>query len=382
MEDARGAIHSAAAAVAGLAIAFLAGFAAVQGESPRGFALPVLVLVLLVAAGAWWRTRPGRDRATLEFADVEVGESRWVREGNVFNHDWKGVPVVFSLVNPRGNARARAIRPTVTVRDPEGVVLAGPTNARWSNPQSPRNEEVERDIPSNDAPVGVDTVIQPVGGDKFWLVTDENLRLGLKATTAIEAADFQVTVSVKGENVVEMSHTVRVRLGFPNPWLGDEEPVDTMLPPTPPEPEPEPTVEPAPDPDPEPDPRDESAAADQAPPSPRPRPRLKSPGLMGELEVKRDEGYKLLSALKGGAVTIWQYDRAPTADDVESWTVNVEHLLRDDTKLLYLFKYKPLAPRAIASVQDLVAAMLGRNAAAAADLERLLVQLDKVIEAI
>jgi hypothetical protein len=151
----------------------------------------------------------------------------------VFNEDWTGVPIVFNLVNPRGCVRARAIRPTVTVRDPDGVVLAGPANARWSNPQPPRTEEVERDIPANGAPVAIDSVVQPVGGDRFWLVTDENLRLGLKATKAIDAHDLRVTVSIQGENVPETSETVRVRLGFPDPAVGDEEPLDTLLPPDP-----------------------------------------------------------------------------------------------------------------------------------------------------
>ncbi len=173
------------------------------------------------------------EEARVEFAAVEVAKERWVREANVFLNDWKGAPIVFSLINPRGGPRARAVRPVVTVRDPDGAVLAGPANARWANPIPPAKEEVERDIPANGAPVAIDTVIQPVAGDKFWLVTDENLRIGLKGSEAIESVDFQVTVSIQGENVAETSHTVRVRLGFPLPAVGDDEPTDTRLPPSP-----------------------------------------------------------------------------------------------------------------------------------------------------
>lgn len=79
-----------------------------------------------------------------------------------------------------------------------------------------------------------------------------------------------------------------------------------------------------------------------------------------------------------------KYDRIAKPEDVESWSANVEHLLRDKPKMLYLFKYKPLTPQAISlsSVQDLARAFLGQDAAAAADMERLLAQLDKVIEAL
>lgn len=173
------------------------------------------------------------EEAQVQFANVEIGASRWIREPNVFNEDWKGVPIVFNLINPQGSVRARAIRPTVTVRDPDGVVLAGPANARWSNPQPPRTEEVERDIPANGAPVAIDSVVQPVGGDRFWLVTDENLRLGLKATKAIDAPDLRVTVSIQGENVPQASQTVQVQLGFPDPTVGDEKSANTLLPPEP-----------------------------------------------------------------------------------------------------------------------------------------------------
>ena len=164
------------------------------------------VLTKVEAAITELRERQGTtalpiEEAQVHFASVEVGTSRWIREPNVFNEDWRGVPIVFNLINPRGGVGARAIRPTVLVRDPDGVVLAGPANARWSNPQPPKTEEVERDIPSNGALVAIDSVVQPIGGDRFWLVTDENLRLGLKATKAIDAHDLCVTISIQGENV-------------------------------------------------------------------------------------------------------------------------------------------------------------------------------------
>ena len=173
---------------------------------------------------------PGED-ADLKFGSVEVAEPRHLDEPNAFQESWQGCPVTFNLINPQGGTRARAVRPTVTVTDPDGKVLAGPANARWANSQPPNTAEVERDIPANGAPVAIDTVIQPVGGDKFWLVTDEGLRKGLKGgTAAIDAVDLRVTVSVIGENVPKTAETVRVRLGFPKPALGDEEPSDTLLP--------------------------------------------------------------------------------------------------------------------------------------------------------
>lgn len=129
------------------------------------------------------RERLGRrkDGAALFFDSIEVAKSRAIHEDNVFVDDWNGAPVVFNIVNPQGAARARDVRPTVTVKDPQGNVLAGPTNGRWANPQAPKKEEVERDIPANGAPVAIDTVIQEVAGDGFWLVTDEGLRIGLKS---------------------------------------------------------------------------------------------------------------------------------------------------------------------------------------------------------
>jgi hypothetical protein len=318
------------------------------------------------------------ETARIGFDRVEVGESRTFREENVFHESWSGVPVVFDIVNPQGGPRARAVRPTVTVKDQAGAVLAGPVNARWSNPQPPRAEEMERDIPANGAPVGIDTLVQEVGGDRFWLVTDEALRAGLKSTgSAIPETDVLVTLSIQGENLPMISETVRVRLGFPGPAIGEEAPDDTILAPQAREPEEDSTpalaistraseseeevVEP------------ESAEAPSRPRVPR------SFGLKGELEAERDEGYKLLSALKGGLVASWRYDRVPTADDVKSWSANVEHLLRGDTKMVLLFRWRPLELSATTSVRELVASALG-SSAATVELERLLTQLEKVIE--
>jgi hypothetical protein len=175
-------------------------------------------------------SRPRADRAEIEFGEVEVGEGRRIPEPNVFHEDWQGVPIVFHLVNPQGSLRARAIWPTISVKTADERVLAGPANARWSNPQSSTSRKIERDIPANGAPVAIDTVIQEVGGDKFWLVTDAGLERGLKANTqAITARDFYVTVSIQGENVLQKSKTVRVRQGFPVPAIGDGASLDTIL---------------------------------------------------------------------------------------------------------------------------------------------------------
>jgi hypothetical protein len=316
------------------------------------------------------------ETASIRFARVEAGESRTFREENVFHESWPGLPVVFDLVNPQGGPRARAIRPTVTVKDHAGAVLAGPVNARWSNPQAPRREEMERDIPANGAPVGVDTLVQQVGGDRFWLVTDEALRAGLKSTSsAITETDVLVTLSIQGENLPMISETVRVRLGFPGPAIGDETPDDTTLPPKATLPEEDSTPAPAVSAR-----ASKSEEEEQQPAETSSRPRMpRSFGLKGELEAERDEGYKLLSALKGGLVASWRYDRVPTSDDVKSWSANVEHLLRGDTKMLLLFRWRPLELSAITSVRDLVASALG-SSAATLELERLLAQLEKVIE--
>jgi hypothetical protein len=187
-------------------------------------AIGIALLGLVVAGVNAWRQRPpkskGGDAGALQFGAVEVGKPRPVHESNVFTDDWNGSPIVFNLINPQGADRARDVRPVVTVKDADGNVLAGPANARWANPQPPKTEEVERDIPANGAPVAIDTVIQEVGGDSFWLVTDEGLRTGLKANTeAITQPTFDVIVTVQGENVPPISRTVGVSLGFPQPVI-------------------------------------------------------------------------------------------------------------------------------------------------------------------
>lgn len=224
------------------------------------------------------RSRPAR--SALRFERVEVGKPRPIHEANVFHENWSGVPVVFSVVNPQGGARALAVRPTVIVEDAEGNVLQGPTNARWANPVPPNVEEVERDIPANGATVAIDTVIQGVNGAGFWLVTDEGLKRGLKANTdRIEVEDIRVTVSLQGENVATVSKTVRVRRGFPKPALGDGTPTDTMIPPAPPKEPPEPDPNPLP----------EKPASDEDHHSAAQRSRHPV-GLSEELAAERDEG--------------------------------------------------------------------------------------------
>jgi uncharacterized protein YeaO (DUF488 family) len=181
-----------------------------------GMALLAVNVVLLIMQRS--RRNQAEDAVALQFGPVEVGKPRSIAESNVFVESWNGAPVVFNLLNPQGSPRARDVRPTVEVRDLDGNVLAGPTNARWANPQPPNTEEVERDIPANGAPVAIDTVIQEVAGDKFWLVTDEGLRVGLKANTeAIKETDFEVIVTVQGENVPPISKAAGVSLGFPRP---------------------------------------------------------------------------------------------------------------------------------------------------------------------
>ena len=44
-------------------VIYLGSFAAVEGESPRGAALPILVALLIVAAIVWWFTRKDQDPA-------------------------------------------------------------------------------------------------------------------------------------------------------------------------------------------------------------------------------------------------------------------------------------------------------------------------------
>jgi hypothetical protein len=346
--------------------------------------------------------------ASVTFDHVRVGKPRTFVEENEFHDSWRGMPVVFDLVNPQGGPKAKAVRPTVTVKSSDGKVLAGPANARWSTPESGRAEEVERDIAANGALVGIDTLVQPVSGDRFWLVTDEGLRTGLKSSTdPINEADVFVTLAIQGENFPKLSETVRVRLGFPLPAVGDADPADTLVPPThahaspasaalPTEPESQAPPHVAAEPDSDSAPAEDrdpvTAMPDDLKPSssataqssgvedkqPR-RKAAKSFGLKGELQDELDEGYKLLSALRGGVVASWKYDRVPTTDDVRSWTANVEHLLRNNSKMLYLFRWKPLEHSAISNIRQALVSALG-STATIAELEQLLAQLEKVIE--
>lgn len=277
---------------------------------------------------------PGKD-AELQFGSVEIADPRQIHELNVFQDDWQGCPVTFNLVNPQGGARARAVRPTVTVSDPDGNVLAGPANARWANPQPPHSEEVERDIPANGAPVAIDTVIQAVGGGEFWLVTDEGLRKGLKGSSAaISARDIRVTVSVQGENVPPTTETVRVRLGFPKPALGDEEPSDTLLPPS--EGDEQRRVE---------------ASEDEDPVEPEP-PRLQQPApsrTHGQLDRLYVEGSRMLKAADpitsvAGSIL---YGPAPSEAQIDRWQAKVRKALPRPYKRR--FRFAPLEARAARS---------------------------------
>lgn len=54
-------MHKAAGGVAVLALSYLGGFVLVKGESPRGFSIPILVVVLVTAAVVWWFTRPPKN---------------------------------------------------------------------------------------------------------------------------------------------------------------------------------------------------------------------------------------------------------------------------------------------------------------------------------
>lgn len=51
-------MHAASGTVALLAATYLGGFALVKGESPRGYSLPILIVVFLIAAVVWILTRP------------------------------------------------------------------------------------------------------------------------------------------------------------------------------------------------------------------------------------------------------------------------------------------------------------------------------------
>jgi hypothetical protein len=68
--------------------------------------------------------------ASVTFDHVAVGKPRTFRETNEFHEGWRGMPVVFDIVNPQGGPRARAVRPTVTIKTPDGQTLVGPVNAR------------------------------------------------------------------------------------------------------------------------------------------------------------------------------------------------------------------------------------------------------------
>lgn len=310
---------------------------------------------------------PRGEDAELQFGSVEVADPRHINEPNVFHESWQGCPVTFNLINPQGGARARSVRPTVTVTDPEGKVLAGPANARWANPQPPNSEEVERDIPANGAPVAIDTVIQAVGGEKFWLVTDEGLRKGLKGgTAAIVAQDILVTVSVQGENFPPTTETVRVRLGFPKPALGDEEPSDTLLPPG--EGDEQRRVE---------------APEDEDPVEPEP-PRLQQPApsrTHGQLDKLYVEGTRMLKAADpitsvAGSIL---YGPAPSEAQIDRWQARVREALPRPYKRR--FRFAPLEARAatfplIQTIKPFESEKTRRLRESLAELKRIMIDMD------
>ncbi len=103
-----------------------------------------------------------------------------------------------------------------------------------------------------------------------------------------------------------------------------------------------------------------------------------SSDLRSALEVERREGYKMLNALRGGPITTWRYGRIPRGADIDGWQGNIEHLLRDDPKSLHLFTWQPLGsgPR----LSAIGAAAVSPNGPKIQRMERLLGQLEKVIE--
>lgn len=58
-----------------LTVSCLAGFVFVEGETPRGFALPVLVVILLGAGITWWFTRGQKTPTTISTAHSGGGRS-------------------------------------------------------------------------------------------------------------------------------------------------------------------------------------------------------------------------------------------------------------------------------------------------------------------
>jgi len=123
-------------------------------------------------------------------------------------------------------------------------------------------------------------------------------------------------------------------------------------------------------------------------PSPQPQPSPSRPQSRRDALVKlREDGAKILAALRDPAYAIRTYGRIPTDEDVDSWEENVRDHLRDKGDLLKLFDYEPLeAQPPSGSLKDLLT-LKGLAAAYARPHERLvtrverrLAQLDKVIE--
>src|SRR5882724_8462580 len=83
-------MHQGAGAVAALAASYLGGFILVAGESPRGFSLPILIVVFAAACAVWWFTRKGELSDSLPAAQQGGAALQGGKEGDATGQMTRG----------------------------------------------------------------------------------------------------------------------------------------------------------------------------------------------------------------------------------------------------------------------------------------------------
>jgi hypothetical protein len=107
------------------------------------------------------------------------------------------------------------------------------------------------------------------------------------------------------------------------------------------------------------------------------RPSPQPSGRRDSLRAERDQGVRLLAALRDPNSAVRAYGRVVNWQDADSWEVNVRTLLKGSEEKL--FDYEPLREQPQEGLLQALAASLG-NDAAIERMEQRLGQLDKIIQ--